>query len=237
MELGRQLSESIGMQLDTPNFGANRPDRGAVLDYLDFPLNDSPWLEAQFVEILALNDTQEQQRRVQQIVNWENPGKGGFYDDLGCVGKQPHLLPTAREEAWMDDPSFVGTSQSEFGDRERYDPLRLSSRKLSWCNQAETLYGTPLRMRYENLDPAASYRLRVTYAGRFHAKMRLLADQAHEIHGPLSQPKELWPVEFDVPAKATADGVLELQWELLEQRGCQVAEVWLLRQPAATPGK
>ena len=237
MELGRQLSQSIGMQLDTPNFGANRPDRGAVLDYLDFPLNDSPWLESQFVEILALKDTQEQQRRVQQIVNWENPGEGGFYDDLGCVGKQPHLLPTDREGAWKDDPSFVGNSQSEFGDRENYDPLRLSSRKLSWCNQAETLYGTPLRMRYQDLDPAASYRLRVTYAGRFHAKMRLRADQTYEIHGPLSQPTELWPQEFDVPVKATADGVLELQWELIEQRGCQVAEVWLLKQSAAAPGK
>ena len=237
LELGRQLADSIGMQLDTPNFGANRPDRGAVLDYVDFPLNDSPWLEAQFTKILSLGDTQEQQRRVQQIVDWENPGEGGFYDDLGCVGKQPHLLPAARDDAWKDDPSFVSTSQSEFGDRERYDPLRLSSLKLAWCNQAETLYGTPLRMRYENLDPAASYRLRVTYAGRFHATMRLLADQTYEIHGSLPQPAEPWPVEFDVPAKATADGVLELQWELLEQRGCQVAEVWLLKQPARTPNR
>lgn len=237
MELGRQLSDSIGMQLDTANFGANHPERGVILDYLDFPLNDSPWLEAQFVEILALKDTQEQQRRVQQIVNWENPGEGGFYDDLGCVGKQPHLFPIASEDTWKADPSFISTPQSEFGGRENYGPLRLSSRKLSWCNQAETLYGTPLRMRYENLDPAASYRLRVTYAGRFQAKMRLLADQSYEIHGPLSQPKELWPQEFDVPVKATADGVLDLQWELIEQRGCQVAEVWLLKQAAATPGK
>jgi hypothetical protein len=237
LELGRQLADSIGMQLDTPNFGANRPDRGAVLDYLDFPLNDSPWLEAQFVKILALDDPQEQQRRVEQIVNWENPGEGGFYDDLGCVGKQPHLLPEAREDAWKHDPSFVGTSQSEFGNREKYDPLRLNSDKLSWCNQAETLFGTPLRMRYQDLDPAASYRLRVTYAGRFHATMRLQADQAYEVHAPLPQPAEPWPLEFDVPAEATADGVLELQWELLEQRGCQVAEVWMIRRPVSTPGQ
>lgn len=230
LELGRQLADSIGMQLDTPNFGANRPDRGAVLDYVDFPLNDSPWLESQFVEILALDDQQEQQRRVQQIVDWENPGEGGFYDDLGCVGKQPHLLPDARDDAWKSDPSFVSTSQSEFGNREQYDPLRLGPYKLSWCNQAQTLYGTPLRMRYRDLDPAASYRLRVTYAGRFHATMRLVADQAYEVHGPLPQPQQPWPIEFDIPPAATADGRLDLQWELLEQRGCQVAEVWLIKK-------
>jgi hypothetical protein len=85
-------------------------------------------------------------------------------------------------------------------------------------------------MRYQDLDPAASYRLRVTYAGRFHATMRLVADQAYEVHAPLPQPAEPWPLEFDVPAKATADGVLDLQWELLEQRGCQVAEVWLIKK-------
>ena len=74
------------------------------------------------------------------------------------------------------------------------------------------------------------YRLRVTYAGRFRATMRLLADQTHEIHGPLPQPSKTWPVEFDIPQAATADGILELQWELRAQRGCQVAEVWLIKQ-------
>ena len=47
---------------------------------------------------------------------------------------------------------------------------------------------------------------------------------------PLPQPAEPWPIEFDIPQAATADGVLDLQWELLAQRGCQVAEVWLIKQ-------
>jgi len=84
-------------------------------------------------------------------------------------------------------------------------------------------------MRYTGLDPEAKYRLRVTYAGRFRATMRLMADQTHEIHGPLKQPSKLWPVEFEIPQAATADGQLNLQWELIQQRGCQVAEVWLLK--------
>ncbi|MCA9026915.1 MAG: hypothetical protein KDA86_17040 [Planctomycetaceae bacterium] len=230
LELGKLLNESIGLQLDKATYGAVRSDRGAVLDYLDFALNDRPWLEAQFQQILALEGTTEQLQRIQLIVDWEDPGPGGFYDDLGCVGRQPHLLPSDREAAWRADPGFVSTSQSEFGNRVNHGLLQLNDGKLSWVNQAETLFGTPLRMRYTDLDPKATYRVRVTYAGRFHATMRLMADQHYEVHGPLPQPSETWPMEFAVPQAATSDGVLDLQWELLAQRGCQVAEVWLIKE-------
>lgn len=230
VELGKLLYKSVGLQLDTPNYQASNPERGAVLDFLDAPLNDRPWLEAQFAEILKLDDQQEQQRRIQTIVNWEDPGPGGYYDNLGHVGRQSHLLPVLREKTWKADPGYVGSPQSEFSSGFHKSPLQFSNRKLSWLNQAETLFGKPLRMRYTHLDPQAKYRLRVTYAGRFRATMRLLADQTHEIHGPLPQPSKTWPVEFDIPQAATADGILELQWELRAQRGCQVAEVWLIKQ-------
>ncbi len=229
--LGELLFNNISLQLDTPRYGASNPERGAVLDFLDFELNDRPWLEAQFAEILELDSEQERLRRIRRILDWEDPGPGGYYDDLGHVGRQPHLLPVMRKNSWNADPGFVSTPQSEFGNRVNRDLLKLNDGKLSWSNQAETLFGTPLRMRYTDLDPEATYRLRVTYAGRFHATMRLLADQRYEVHGPLPQPSHPWPVEFDVPRSATADGVLDLQWELLQQRGCQVAEVWLIRQP------
>jgi hypothetical protein len=230
VELGDLLFRNIRLQLNIADYGASKSDRGAVLDYLDFSLNDSPWLEAQFTAILSINDKSEQQRRLQQIVDWEDPGPGGYYDDLGCVDRQPHVLPALQEKTWKSDPGFVSSPQSEFGDRVNTATLALNEGKLSWLNQAETLFGTPLRMRYTDLDPQAKYRLRVTYAGRFRATMRLLADQTHEVHGPLPQPSPIWPIEFEVPQAATADGILDLQWELLAQRGCQVAEVWLIKQ-------
>jgi hypothetical protein len=34
-------------------------------------------------------------------------------------------------------------------------------------------------------------------------------------------------MEFSIPREATSDGVLDLQWDLVKGRGCQVAEVWL----------
>jgi len=42
-------------------------------------------------------------------------------------------------------------------------------------------------------------------------------------------------VEFDIPAKAAENGVLSLKWSRTpglggNGRGCQVAEVWLIRK-------
>jgi hypothetical protein len=37
-------------------------------------------------------------------------------------------------------------------------------------------------------------------------------------------------VEFDVPQAATADGSLELKWELVSGRAVQVPEVWLIKK-------
>jgi hypothetical protein len=62
---------------------------------------------------------------------------------------------------------------------------------------------------------------------------RLVADDKFEIH-PLIK-KELRPLEFDIPAAATADGELNLSWTQAPDsrgagRGCQVAEVWLIKK-------
>jgi hypothetical protein len=59
---------------------------------------------------------------------------------------------------------------------------------------------------------------------------RLVADGQYEIHGPLEQPKPMRPLEFDIPENATADGNLNLEWQLMNlRRGVGVGEVWLIK--------
>ena len=41
---------------------------------------------------------------IAKIVNYEDAGPGGFYDNLGLVGKDPHLV---RNKSWEQDPGFV----------------------------------------------------------------------------------------------------------------------------------
>jgi hypothetical protein len=64
-------------------------------------------------------------------------------------------------------------------------------------------------------------------------RIKLTAGDRFEVHGYLSRPFE--PLEFDVPAGATAGGELTLAWAPEPGgggagRGCQVAEVWLLKK-------
>ncbi len=192
-----------------------------VLDNLYHSLNDRQWLETEFAHILAMEDTGRQLRRIDRIINWEDPGPGGYYDNLGVAGRQPHLV---RQKRWEDDPGYVH-SPIEFNVHRPDSPFR-----QSWLVSALTRYDTPLRMRYANLDPQCSYRLRVVYSGPFDPVMRLVADGAYEIHGPMAQPKPMRPLEFDVPRQATADGVLELEWRLMNlRRGPSVAEAWLIK--------
>jgi hypothetical protein len=246
--LGAELFESIGLQMSIKApYKASGPRRGNVIDYLDRPLNDRLWLEGQFDQILGFPDQNAQLARLHRIVHWDDPGPGGFYDDLGFVGTDPHLVG---QESWRQDPQFLVSPIAE----QYYTPIVYDANKLSWRDQAHMRYRmgvhppddqfSPqeltrwrsdtqplLTMRYKALDRKAKYRLRLTYHGRFRPSVKLVADGKYDIHGPLTQPDPTWPVEFDVPREATKDGVLKLQWELLNKaRGCQVAEVWLMKQ-------
>ena len=92
-------------------------------------------------------------------------------------------------------------------------------------------------MHYANLDPTARYKLRVVYAGDMpEMKIRLDANGDIEIHPFITKPSPVQPIEFDIPPSATNDGQLRLAWRRepgigRNGRGCQVAEVWLIRVP------
>jgi len=225
-EMGVKLLRLIGFQMsiDEP-FLARNPERGALLDKLDRPLNDRLWLEGEFNRILSTENPVTQLAMIERIVHWEDPGPGGFYDDLGNATKQPHLVQTS---TWRDDPGFVrGPQEAHFRSLDNYSRGRISPLKWSWLDYAQ---GTPLTMRYKDLPADAKYRLRVTYHGRFAPVMTLTANNDHQIHGALPMPVPVWPVEFDIPQALTRGGTLELRWDLVDRRGCQVAEVWLMRR-------
>jgi hypothetical protein len=236
LELGAALFQSIGMQLSVEKYQAIAVDRGAALDTLDYPLNNRPWLKEQFARIRRLPTDTERVRALHQIADWENPGPGGFYDDLGNLARQPHLLPGPGFEY---DPGAWHSPRNGFEEDLVIDddePPPQGIRRMSWLDHAETLYDAPLRVRYSDLDPKASYRVRVVYAGdTTRRQIRLLANETTEVHPFLSRPSPFRPLEFDIPGEATAGGILTLTWHGEpglggNGRGCQVSEVWLLKK-------
>ena len=88
----KALFKSIQMQLSVPRYRAIGLRRGANLDAIDLGLNNRVWLRERFAEIRALNTETDRLAKIDAIVNWTNPGPGGFYDDLGNPAQQPHLV-------------------------------------------------------------------------------------------------------------------------------------------------
>lgn len=231
-QLADDMFHSIGWQfsIKAPYFTRNA-ERGALLDKLDMPLNDRPWLEAQFREILAMDSEEDRQERIDLLVNWDDPGPGGFYDDLGNPDRQPHLDMLSTYE---ENPSRIDRVTEGHYRWMNNMTLEVDSRyRHSMLHHAQSLHGAPLIVRYDGLDPDAEYKIKVIEFGRFHATIDLVADDRYVIHEGLPVKYPLWPVEYDIAKEATADGQLELKWGLVEGRGTQVAEVWLIKkQPA-----
>ena len=224
-ELAEALYQSIRMQLSVPKYKAIRVERGAHLDLIDRALNNREWLKGRFAEIRNTETESERLRQIEEIINWTDPGPGGFYDDLGDLTRQPHLVRGPGAEF---DPEYRESSRVGFRIYPGY--------RISWVRFAESRYDAPLKMRYEGLDRRARYKVRVVYAGDvgYMTKIRLLADAKFEVHPYILKEPRPRPMEFNIPEEATADGVLTLTWYQEpgrggSGRGCQVAEVWLIK--------
>jgi len=202
----KQELQSWGL---TDNFG----DLDEVLDNIYSPLNDRKWLEKQLHGVTSPAD-------IDKILNYEDPGPGGFYDNLGVPSEQPHLV---RQRTWDQDPGFV------YSPIEWIDHKPGSDRRHSQMTHATCRYDTPLLMRWEGLDSGAAYHIKVVYLGPFGPQFTCTTDDGHVIHGPRGN-TDTTPVSYSIPAASTSDGVLELQWRLTNQvRGVSVTEIWLMK--------
>lgn len=223
-ELAEALFQSTRMQLSTYKYFATATRRGANLDLIDYSLNNALWLEDQFKKITLLDSEAERLKGIDAVVNWNNPGPGGYYDDLGDLNNQPHVDLGL---SYKEDPAFYKTPFVGFSAYERTKNWR-----VSWQRYMHTLHGFPLKMQYDNLDKTAQYIVKVTYVGD---RIKLVANGEHQVHGHFDRKPEMEPLTFELPASATNSGSLTLEWSMESGkghtgRGCQVAEVWLIKK-------
>jgi len=228
LELGEALYQSIRMQLSVERYQAEAVSRGANLDTLDAPITNLPWLRWKIKQIAGFAAEEGQMKAIEEILNWSNPGPGGFYDDLGDLTRQPHLV---RGPGGVEDPEFRASALVGFD----YPDELGDQAPISWKRWAESLFDAPLELRYTGLDPRGRYGARVVYSGDERAAvLRMRCNGNLEIHPFMHKPWPPRPLEFDLPAEANAAGELSLIWNREpglggNGRGCQVAEVWLLK--------
>lgn len=215
-----QLYDSIGLQTSVVKYHAIGAERGAVLDFVDYPLNNRWWLEDEFQKIRALGSESAKVARLHELATWEQPGPGSFYDDVGNIARSPHVVQaeadTAAETAKSPHPTFWWWDQGK------------SRARLSWQT---TMW--PAAMVYEGVDPNTSYVVRSTGYGQ--ALLRINGERVT----PTKNGKEMGEIkEFPVPGKFVRTRRLVLTWDLPQgeeqlnfRRKSRLAEVWLIARP------
>lgn len=224
-QFGDELFKEIGLQTSVPKYKANNSQRGAVLDFLDYPLNNRWWLEDQFDKIESMSDVAAQRRQLSVIRNWENPGDQGYYEVLGHVGKSPHVIKLLTSgDAMRHEDDLVIPNQRWM--REVKSPLR----------QAWHVYLSEMKQSivYNDLDAKSPYVVKLL-AQRSSplvidgVKAKLLS--TGETYDKISEQI------FEVPLEASQDGRISLTWETLDERDLNwrdrhyVTELWVMKKP------
>lgn len=219
-ELSAALFQSIGLQPSMTKYGASGAERGCWLDYVDYPLNNRWWLEDEFAKIRAFGSEAAKLERLEVISTWENPGPGSYYDDIGNIGRSPHVV---RGTALNTIPPL---SQGSFPGFAWWDE-GFSRTRLAWQSSMR-----PDSLVYEGLDSSSAYLVRVVGSGQ--ALLRMDGESVE----PSRPGTELGAFqEFPVPAAALADGRLTLQFgrprrdaTVNWRQASRICEVWLLKR-------
>jgi len=202
------LFKSIGMQTSVPKYQASGAERGAILDFIDYPLNNRWWMEDEFKKIKKLPSEKEQLERLDIIAKWENPGPGSYYDNISDLSKGPRVK-TRTEDAtdvlWADNG--------------------LSRRRLS-----TQLFQNFPKVEYADLDPNAMYTIRISGYGE-----ALLRVDGERIEPTLYNKGMEEFKEFQLSPKYVKDGKLSITFDEPEEsklnwrQHSKVFDIWLLK--------
>ena len=221
-QLCQALFDSICLQTSVERFQASEPERGCVLDFVDYPLNNRWWLEDEFAKIREMPTDEEKLARLDLLAHWEHPGPGSFYDDVGNVAKSLHVV---RGQELNTDPGVpAGRVISIPG---------FAWRDNGYCRDRLSRQSGMMSpdMIYENIDPDGQYVLRIAGRGQLLPQIN---GQDVEPTVNQQQPEEFR--ELRVPSELLEDGRISLTWEGPDEGGgsrrrrAQVAEIWLIKE-------
>jgi len=203
------LFHSIGLQTSVSIYQASNSQRGCILDFVNYPLNNRWWLADEFKKIRAMKSEEEKLARLEIIRTWENPGEGNYYDNISNIETGPRVKTTsydACDVAWWDDG---------------YSRARLSSQLFQW---------EPV-LEYENLDFNGCYLIRVCGLGE-----ALIRADGERLEPILYQRGFGEFKEFIVPRSITQDGKMRVSFDRPEESHLNwkqfsfISDVWLIKR-------
>ncbi|MEE2618439.1 MAG: hypothetical protein VX677_07475, partial [Candidatus Poribacteria bacterium] len=233
--LSEELYKSIGLKSSVQKHGAAHKGRGAFMDAIDESLNDSKWLAHQIETTTSIESELERSKSTRSILNRNELGKGGIYDNLGTPDQIGQVVNPVDIKY---DPTGLSGSRSGFGiamdGMPRSQTVEIKEHEgqpipMAWLTCVEAIYHTPLILFYEGLDDSKAYNLHIVYPSRIGKKAKLIANKEFVIHNWIKTGDKA-PMSFIIPIGIIQKGKLELQWMGGGERGIQVAELWITPQ-------
>ncbi|MDX1285204.1 MAG: hypothetical protein R3182_09335, partial [Draconibacterium sp.] len=203
-----ELFKSIGLQTSVPKHDARGYERGCVLDFIDYPLNNRWWLEDEFKKTKELKTEEDKIARLDFIRNYENPGEGSFYDNISSANAKHVISETddAIDYLWENN----GFSRK-----------RLSTQLFQF---------SPV-LKYDELNPEAEYLIRVSGYGEALLRANGERLKPSKYEKGFEQFKE-----FPLPKELIKDGKLKITFDKPDEdhlnwrQQSRVTDVWILKQ-------
>ena len=207
-EYGEAMFKSIGAQTSVPLYNARGAERGAVLDFIDYPLNNRWWLEDEFKKISSFKTEAEKLERLEFIRTYENPGAGSFYDNISSA-----------------DAKHVSSKTDDAIDY-LWENEGLSRKRLS----TQLFQFSPV-LEYNELDSSSDYLIRVSGYGE------ALLRANGELLKPTKYEKGFEEFkEFPLTKGMIKNGKLKITFDkpneehLNWRKQSRVTDVWVLKQ-------
>ncbi len=203
------LFNIIGLQTSVELYQASNSQRGCILDFVDYPMNNRWWYKDEFKKISDMKTEQEKMEGLEIIRTWENPGPGSYYDDISNIANSPRVTTTvydAVDFGWWDSG---------------YSRMRLSSQ----------VYQNDPILEYKDLDPNGRYIIRITGYGDALLRIDGLRMEPTLYNKEVEEFKE-----FVVPRKLIGDGEITLTFDRPEESHIRwkfysrISDVWLIKK-------
>ncbi len=190
-----------------------------IVDQYD--LTEVGWWKEHVQQALTTPDAAKLRNAANMILHYDDPGEGGYYDDVGWPMESKHL--TFGHTLWTFEP-FAGPA------------------KMSQYNQAYSRdpNGRGVTFDYENLDPQAEYVVRISVGGQigsrlppgFKPREGIDADGTVISDGFDVPTDKIGYFEFDVPQELTRDGKVQIvvTGKSPGRAISALYEIWLMRK-------
>ena len=196
----------------------NRDPACFLLDRYD--LAEVGWWKQTVQEALDSGSEARMRNAARMILRYDDPGEGGYYDNLGWPVISEHLV--GGERKWR--------FRSVFG------PSRHSHYSMAYGFKEREA----VALEYEGLDPAADYVLRVAVGARFLTEDEETSQVTEGLTADGVVLSDNIPIatfdvqyhEFEIPRELTADGALRIEFQPKSEvvHATAATESWLMKK-------